>query len=174
MDLKQIITTVEDFPTPGVKFLDVSSILADPFAFRHTVKWLVKQAANFQIESIVAIDARGFIWAGAVAAELHLPLFLARKSGKLPGQVVEQEYATEYSTAKLSLLKSANIQGPVMVIDDIVATGGTMQAVGELLTKHWSIPAHNQVHAAIVSLDFLLGKSKLESAGYSFCALEHY
>jgi adenine phosphoribosyltransferase len=174
MDLKQIITTVDNFPTPGVKFLDVSSILSDTLAFRHTVKWLTKQAANAGIESIVAVDARGFIWAGAVANELSIPLFLARKTGKLPGATVSKSYQTEYSEASLSLLKDAEIKGPVMIVDDIIATGGTLAAVGELLTEHWAIPPANQLHTAIVSLDFLPGCKKLEAAGYQVSALERY
>jgi adenine phosphoribosyltransferase len=174
MNLKQVITTVDDFPSPGVKFLDVSSILADAAAFKHTVKWLVKQAAQNQIESIVAVDARGFIWAGALAAELQIPLFLARKTGKLPGTVVTQDYTTEYSTASLSLLKEANIKGPVMILDDIIATGGTLAAVGKLLEQHWDILPTQQFHTAIVSLEFLPGAKSLTAAGYNVAALECY
>lgn len=174
MDLKQIIRTVNDFPKPGVKFLDVTSIIENPLAFRQTVKWFCKQAANFQAESIVAVDARGFLWAGAVADELRIPLYLARKPGKLPGNVVTKSYETEYSTASLSMLKDVKIQGPVMVIDDIIATGGTLDAVGSLLTEHWDIPPNKQLHAALVELSFLPGAKKLSSLGYHLASIESY
>jgi adenine phosphoribosyltransferase len=170
MDLKQVIRTVDDFPKPGVKFLDVTSILEEPSAFRRTVNWLVKQSAIYDIDSIVAIDARGFIWAAALASEIQAPLFLARKPGKLPGNVITKEYATEYSTASLSMLASSNIHGNVMVVDDILATGGTLNAVGSMLTDHWGIPANNQTHCVIASLDFLPGKKLLTDLGYN---LEH-
>ena len=166
MDLKQIIRTVDDFPKPGVKFLDVTSILENPEAFRRTVNWLIKLAAIYQIESIVAIDARGFIWGGAIANELRCPLHLARKPGKLPGNVITQTYDTEYSTASLSMLKDVKVKGPVLVIDDILATGGTLNAVGKLLELEFNIKPDNQVHAVIANLDFLPGKKFLTNNGY--------
>ena len=167
MDLKQIIRTVDDFPKPGVKFLDVTSILENPEAFRRTVNWLIKLAAIHEIESIVAIDARGFIWAGAVANELRCPLHLARKPGKLPGQVVTHTYDTEYSTASLSMLKNVEIRGPVLVVDDILATGGTLDAVGKLLESEFNVKPEKQIHAVIANLDFLPGKQFLLDRGYT-------
>ena len=166
MDLKQVIRTVDDFPKPGVKFLDVTSILENPEAFRRTINWLIKLAAIHQIESIVAIDARGFIWGGAIANELRCPLHLARKPGKLPGNIVTNTYDTEYSTASLSMLKDVKIKGPVMVIDDILATGGTLNAVGKLLESEFNILPENQIHAVIANLDFLPGKKFLTDKGF--------
>lgn len=167
MDLKQVIRTVDDFPKPGIKFLDVTSILENPEAFRRTVNWLIKLAADHEIESIVAIDARGFIWGGALSNEIRAPLYVARKPGKLPGNIVTQTYETEYSTASLSMLKDAEIKGPVLVIDDILATGGTLNAVGKLLEEEFGIPASNQVHAVIANLDFLPGKKFLTDNNYT-------
>jgi len=166
MDLKQIIRTVDDFPKPGVKFLDVTSLLENPEAFRRTVNWLIKVAAMHEIESVLAIDARGFIWGGAIANELHCPLHLARKPGKLPGNVVTNTYDTEYSTASLSMLKDIKIKGPVMIIDDILATGGTLNAVGEMLDQEFQIKPKDQIHTVIVNLDFLPGKKFLTNKGY--------
>ncbi len=166
MDLKQVIRTVDDFPKPGVKFLDITSILEDPEAFAKTVNWLVKLAAVHEIESIVAIDARGFVWGGAVANELQCPLHLARKPGKLPGNIVTNTYDTEYSTASLSMIKDVSIKGPVLVIDDILATGGTLNAVGKLLESEFLIKPEKQIHAVIANLDFLPGKKFLTDKGY--------
>jgi adenine phosphoribosyltransferase len=166
MDLKQVIRTVDDFPKPGVKFLDITSILENPQAFRRTVNWLTKLAAIHEIESVVAIDARGFVWGGAIANELRCPLHLARKPGKLPGNIVTHTYDTEYSSASLSMLKDVEIKGPVLVIDDILATGGTLNAVGKLLELEFNIKPENQIHAVIANLDFLPGKQFLTSKGY--------
>jgi adenine phosphoribosyltransferase len=166
MDLKNIIRTVDDFPKPGIQFLDVTSILENPEAFRRTVNWFIKIAAIHQIESIVAIDARGFIWGGAVANELRCPLHLARKPGKLPGNIVTHTYDTEYSTASLSMLKDIKIKGPVMIIDDILATGGTLNAVGKMLHQEFQIKPKDQIHTVIANLDFLPGKKFLTNKGY--------
>jgi len=174
MDLKQVIRTVDDFPKPGVKFLDVTSILENPEAFRRTVNWLIKMSAIHGIESIVAIDARGFIWGGALANEIRAPLHLARKPGKLPGTTVSCTYDTEYSTASLSMLKNTEIKGPVLVIDDVLATGGTLNAVGELLTTEFKIQPAQQIHAVIVNLDFLPGKKFLNAQGYTVEHLINY
>lgn len=171
MDLLSKIRTVNDFPKPGVKFLDVTSILEDPAVFKQTIKWLEKIAAIHNIESIVAIDARGFVWGGALASQIQCPLFLARKPGKLPGEVVTKEYDTEYSTASLSMLKSNDIKGPVLVVDDILATGGTLKATGELLTEHWNILPNQQIHAVLVKLDFLPGEKVLTEQGYTVKAM---
>lgn len=174
MDIKQIIRTVDDFPKPGIKFLDVTSILENPQAFRRTINWLIKQSAVHDIDSIVAVDARGFIWGSALASEIQVPLFLARKPGKLPGNVVTKEYDTEYSTASLSMLADSAISGNVMIVDDILATGGTLNAVGELLTEHWNIEPNKQLHATLVCLDFLPGKKMLESKEYKLAYMELY
>lgn len=174
MDIKSIIRTVDDFPKPGVKFLDVTAIWEDPTAFRKTVSWLTKLSAKHQVNSIVAIDARGFVWGGALASEIQIPLHVARKPGKLPGNVVTEEYDTEYSKTSLSMLQDINIKGPVLVIDDILATGGTLNAVGTMLEKHWNIPASKQVHAVIANLSFLPGKEVLNKQGYTVEALVDY
>lgn len=174
MDIKSIIRTVDDFPKPGVKFLDVTAIWEDPQAFRKTINWLIKLSARYQINSIVAVDARGFVWGGALASEIQTPLHVARKPGKLPGRVVTEEYNTEYSKTSLSMLQDVQIQGPVLIIDDILATGGTLNAVGKMLEQHWNIQPKDQVHAVIANLDFLPGYQLLSKQGYCVEALVNY
>lgn len=166
MDLLSNVRTVLDFPSPGINFFDVTSILEKPEVFAYTVRQLEHIAVVNEIESIVAIDARGFIWAGAVADRLRCPLFLARKPGKLPGNIVTNEYKTEYSTASLSMIKGHSIAGPVLVIDDILATGGTLKATGQLLKDHWNIEPAQQVHCVLIELGFLDGRKILEQEGY--------
>lgn len=172
MDLLSKIRTVDDFPKPGIKFLDVTSILEDPKLFRQTIKWFLKTAVEHKIESVVGVDARGFLWASVVAAELHVPLYLARKPGKLPGRVVTETYDTEYSTASLSMLADVDIRGPVMIVDDILATGGTLKAVGNLLSSNWNIDAGQQVHAVLVELGFLPGAKNLKDLGYTVKSID--
>jgi adenine phosphoribosyltransferase len=174
MNIKEKIKTVDNFPKEGVKFLDVTTILEDTEAFKYTVDWLVSVVKMNAIKTIVAIDARGFIWGGAVAAVTQTPLVLARKSSKLPGTVVEMEYDTEYSTSRLALKIGQKIAGPVLVIDDIIATGGTFGAVGEMLHDVWKIQRHEQIHAALVDLSFLGGKEKLLDQGYRVASLATY
>jgi adenine phosphoribosyltransferase len=171
MDLLSQVRTVKDFPSPGINFFDVTSILENPFLFSNTVRQIERIAVDNNVESIVAIDARGFIWASAVADRLKCPMFLARKPGKLPGEIVTKEYKTEYSTASLSMIKHHNIRGPVLVIDDILATGGTLSAVGSLLTEHWNISAKDQIHCVLIDLSFLPGRATLEQAGYKITSL---
>jgi adenine phosphoribosyltransferase len=167
MNLLSEIRTVKDFPSPGINFFDVTSILEKPMVFSYSVNRMQKIAARHDIESIVAIDARGFIWASAVADRLKCPLYIARKPGKLPGEVVTKEYQTEYSTASLSMIKGHDIKGPVLVVDDILATGGTLNAVGSLLTEHWNIDPKNQIYCVLIELGFLSGRSLLEQTGFT-------
>jgi len=171
MNIKEKIRTVKNFPKTGVDFLDITTILSDPLAFKFTVDWLEDVVNSNSIKSIVAIDARGFIWGGAVGAITGIPLFLARKSGKLPGATYEITYNTEYSTATVAMLVNQKIEGPVMVIDDIIATGGTSHAVGEIINTLWHIDNHNQIHCAIADLSFLGGKSMLEKENYRVTSL---
>lgn len=171
MDLLSNVRTVMNFPDLGINFFDVTSILEKPELFAYTVKQLERIAVVNEIESIVAIDARGFIWAGAIADRLRCPLFLARKPGKLPGEVVTKEYKTEYSKASLSMIKGHEIKGPVLVVDDILATGGTLKATGQLLTEQWNIIPEQQIHCVLIELGFLDGREILEKEGYKVSSL---
>ncbi len=174
MNIKEKIKTVNDFPKPGVKFLDITTLLEDPEVFDYTVKWFCDIAISNNIKSIVAVDARGFIWAGAVSNRTGIPLFLARKNGKLPGAVAVMQYDTEYSSSNISLQIGRPITGPVMVIDDVIATGGTLDAVGSLLDDVWKIRKIDQLHSGLVDLSFLGGKQNLLDKGYRVASLATY
>lgn len=167
MDLLSNIRTVMDFPKEGINFFDVTSILEKPEVFSYTLRKMERIATTYEIESIVAVDARGFIWASALADRLKAPLFLARKPGKLPGELVTKEYQTEYSIASLSMIKSHDIKGPVLVVDDILATGGTLKAVGELLAENWNILPEKQIHCVLLELTFLSGRKLLEDSKFT-------
>jgi len=172
MNLKLIIPTISNWPRPGVDFLDITPVLETPPAFAHCVEWLIKCAEKISATSLVAMESRGFPFASAAAYAAGLPLVLARKSGKLPGPVYQKIYATEYSTDCVEIKISASVGARPLVIDDLLATGGTLQAVSELLTHNFAV---TQVSAAvIVNLKFLSGEAVLNKQSIQLFSLEDY
>jgi len=136
LNLKAFITDIPDFPKPGILFRDISPLLSDPKAFRHTVSLMSKHVRDSGVSSIVAIESRGFIFGAPVAHESGIPLVLVRKPGKLPGDLVRMEYGLEYGTDALELKNGLLKEGSrVAVIDDVLATGGTARATGDLIKK---------------------------------------
>jgi adenine phosphoribosyltransferase len=172
MNLKLIIPTIPNWPRPGVDFLDITPVLETPSAFAHCVEWLVGCAQKTNATSLVAMESRGFPFAAAVAHATNLPLILARKPGKLPGPVYAKNYTTEYSTDSVEIKISAPVGARPLVIDDLLATGGTIQAVSELLSCDFRV---EQVSAAvIVNLKFLPGESVLKQNSIQLFSLEDY
>ena len=146
--LDAFIRDVEDFPKPGITFKDITPLLADPGALRAAVGGLARPFADLGITKVVGMEARGFIFAAPVALELDAGFVPVRKAGKLPSAVNRQEYQLEYGTDLLEIHQDA--VGPedrVLVIDDVLATGGTAAATVELL---------GQSGAAVVGLGFVI------------------
>lgn len=172
MNLKLIIPTVDNWPRAGVNFLDITPVLENPSAFAHCTEWLTQCAQTINATSLVAIESRGFPFAAAVAYAANLPLILARKPGKLPRPVYQKTYDTEYSTDRVEIKLSAPVGARPLVVDDLLATGGTIQAVSELLTHNFAV---DQVSAAvIVNLRFLPGGSVLNQNSIKLFSLEDY
>ena len=172
MNLKPIILTVPNWPKPGVNFLDITPVLENPSAFAYCTEWLIACAQSAGATSLVAMESRGFPFAAAAAHAMRLPLILARKSGKLPGPVYASTYHTEYSTDSVEIKISAPVGACPLVIDDLLATGGTIQAVSELLKHNFDV---EQVSAAVVvNLKFLPGESVLEQNSIRLFSLEDY
>jgi adenine phosphoribosyltransferase len=172
MNLKLIIPTVPNWPRPGVNFLDITPVLETPAAFAHCVEWLIQCTQSAGATSLVAIESRGFPFAAAAAHATNLPLILARKPNKLPRPVYAKTYDTEYSTDTVEIKISAPVGARPLVIDDLLATGGTIQAVSELLTCDFAV---DQVSAAvIVNLKFLPGESVLKQNSIRLFSLEDY
>lgn len=160
-NIKQWIPTVEDWPKPGVSFLDICGLLHEPRAYRSVIEWAVKicSEGRFRPTSIIATESRGFIFAAPVALELGVPLILVRKPDKLPGSTYDVVYDTEYSTDRLSIQQSAPVGSAPVIIDDILATGGTVMAVRQLLIDNFDV---DNVTAVIpIVLSFLPGVAKL-------------
>ena len=172
MNLKSIIPVVPNWPKPGVNFLDITPVLETPAAFAYCVEWLIQCAQATNATSLVAMESRGFPFAAAVAYAANLPLILARKPDKLPRPVYQKTYDTEYSTDSVEIKLSAPVGTRPLVVDDLLATGGTIQAVSELLTHNFAV---EQVSAAvIVNLKFLPGESQLKQNSIQLFSLEDY
>ena len=150
---------VPDFPTPGILFKDLTPLLADVDAFRFTVDAIADHAAGLTVDKVVGIEARGFIFASAVAYRLGAGLVPVRKPGKLPWKTVTETYALEYGTDSLDIHEDAIDTGEtVLIVDDVLATGGTAAATSALVERVGGTIAGL---AFVVELGFLDGRAKL-------------
>ena len=135
--LEEMILTYKDFPKKGIAFKDVLEILQNPEIFRELISKMSSSEIVKNSEAIISIDARGFIFGSAIAYHSSIPMIVARKPGKLPGKVIKQNYNLEYGENSLSIQEKAlkNFKSFV-IIDDLLATGGTVNCVAELLKTH--------------------------------------
>lgn len=171
--IKAAIRTVPDWPKPGIQFRDITPLLQNPATLRMTVECLVGRYRGMNLRYIVGIDARGFILGAIVAYELNLGFIPVRKAGKLPFTTHAEEYALEYGTGAVEIHTDACGAGDrVVIIDDLIATGGTMLAARNLIEK---LGAEVVEGAAIVDLPGLGGSAKLRAAGlptHTLCAFD--
>ncbi len=135
-NLDSAIRKIPDFPKKGILFYDITSILMNPEAFRYCIDTVCSRAETKDLSAVAAVEARGFIFGAPIAEKLGLPLVLVRKKGKLPGQTAEKEFALEYGTDIIQVQRDdIKKGGRVLLIDDLVATGGTLKAAAELITE---------------------------------------
>ena len=161
--LKNAIRTVPDWPQPGIMFRDITPLLQDPKAFRLLVDVFVLRYMDRQIDLVAGIDARGFILGSVVAHQLGVGFVPVRKKGKLPYTCIAEDYELEYGSATVELHTDAAKRGDrVLLIDDLIATGGTMMAAAKLLAR---LGAQVVEAAAIVDLPELGGSRLLREAG---------
>ena len=156
--IEDLINTYKDFPIKGVNFKDVLGILHEPEVFSELVLKMCSSEIINNSEAIISIDARGFIFGSAVSLTSSKPMIVARKPGKLPGEIVKQNYNLEYGENFLSIQKSSlNKFNSYAIIDDLLATGGTVECVASLLTKN-----DKQVKGllTVIELNGLGGRSK--------------
>jgi adenine phosphoribosyltransferase len=136
MDFKSIIRSIQDYPKPGVIFRDITTLLGDSRAFRRAVDELVQPYVGVRIDRVAGIEARGFILGGAVAHQLSAGFVPVRKKGKLPGQVLGEDYTLEYGTDRVEIHTDAVMHGDhIVLVDDLIATGGTCFAAIRLLER---------------------------------------
>ena len=158
--LKQIIRDVPDFPKPGILFKDIAPLLGDSVQFAKVVDHLKERYAGKKIDHVVGIEARGFVFAAALAYALGAGCVMVRKPGKLPYKTFKQTYDLEYGTDTVEIHQDALIAGErVVVIDDVLATGGTMAATIDLIRQNFK--AEIVEAAFIIELTFLNGHEKL-------------
>jgi adenine phosphoribosyltransferase len=170
MDLRRYIRDIPDFPKPGIAFKDITPLLLEPRAYDHAVGALADYARPLDVDVVLAAEARGFIFGGALARELGAGFAPARKPGKLPSETISAEYVLEYGIDVLELHADALAGGTrVLVHDDLLATGGTSRAKIELVEQ---LGANVVGCAYVIELAFLGGRETL--AGYDVHALVAY
>lgn len=159
MDLAAIIRNVPDFPKPGIQFKDITTVLLQPSAMRQIVQGWAARYADYRLDAIVGVEARGFIFGAALAYEMNLPFVPARKKGKLPAETVSESFALEYGTDTVEMHVDALKTGQrVIIVDDLLATGGTVEAVARLARRLGAEPVEA---AFVVELPPLGGRAKL-------------
>lgn len=158
-DLKSLIREVPDFPKPGINFYDITTLLKNPAGFREVIDRLVERHREAPVDLVVGIEARGFIFAPAVAYALGAGFVPVRKPKKLPAETARIEYALEYGTDALEMHKDAIFPGArVLIVDDVLATGGTAAAVAQLVENLGGVVTGLSF---VVELNFLKGREKL-------------
>jgi len=160
MNLKDHIRAIPDFPKPGILFYDISTLLAHAEAWARSVEQLVEIVSPWKPTKLAGIESRGFLTAAPLALELGLGFVMIRKQGKLPGAVISHEYALEYGSDIIEVQADAVQPGDrVVILDDLLATGGTLAASVDLLQD---VGAEVAGAACIIELSFLDGRSKVD------------
>jgi adenine phosphoribosyltransferase len=163
MNLKDAIRTIPDYPKPGIMFRDITTLLADARAFRRAIDELVQPWAGSKIDKVAGMEARGFILGGAVAHQMSAGFIPIRKKGKLPHETVRIAYSLEYGVDEMEMHKDAVTPGErILVVDDLIATGGTAEGACRLLT---SMGAEIVAACFIVDLPELGGAEKIRRLG---------
>ena len=169
-NLRKLIREVPDFPKPGINFYDITTLLLDPNGLEQTIDALTEQCRGMEIDTVIGVESRGFIFATPVAYQLGAGFIPVRKPKKLPAECVSVSYQLEYGTDTLEMHKDAVGQGhSVLIIDDLLATGGTAKAVVDLVE---SVGGRVVALLFVVELDFLKGRDKFD--GHVVKSLIHY
>jgi adenine phosphoribosyltransferase len=159
MNIKDHIRSIPDFPKPGILFYDISTLLAHPNAWAETIDYIAEAIQPWAPTKLIGIESRGFLLAAPLALKLGLGFVMLRKKGKLPGSVVSHQYALEYGTDTIEIQSDAvNSNDRVVILDDLLATGGTMAAAVQLIRNQGATVAGA---ACVIELTFLDGRSKV-------------
>jgi adenine phosphoribosyltransferase len=170
IDLKQKIREIPDWPEKGVNFKDITPLLQDGESFKYAIDAMAEPFQENKPDIIVGIDARGFILSAAMAYKLGIRLTLIRKKGKLPPKTICQDYTLEYATNSIEMKEDAIEKGQkVLIVDDVLATGGTMEATCKIVEK---LGGQIIGISFLIELDFLKGREKLKN--YKVESLVHY
>jgi adenine phosphoribosyltransferase len=165
MPIKSLIRTIPHYPKQGIQFRDITTLLKDPIGFRMVVDALAQQYAHQHIDKIAGIEARGFIIGAALAYKLGVGFVPIRKSGKLPAETIGYDYALEYGADRVEIHTDAIAQGErVLLVDDLIATGGTAEAAAALIHKLGGMVVGC---AFVINLPDLGGSKRLADGGFS-------
>ena len=169
-DLRDVIRNIPDFPIPGILFRDITTLLKDAGAFREAVTRMAAPFVDRKIDVVAAVEARGYIFAAPIADRLGVGIVPVRKPGKLPFETIRQEYSLEYGTNTLEVHKDAVAPGQrVLIVDDLIATGGSAQATARLLEQ---LGAKVEAFAFLIELADLEGRKLLD--GYEVHSVVTY
>ena len=164
MNLKDFIRSIPDYPKKGILFRDITTLIKNESAFKETIDQFIEKSKNYEFDKIAAIESRGFVFASAVSYLLKKPFIMLRKKNKLPSEVHSVDFELEYGTATIEVHKdSINEKDNILIIDDLIATGGTAEAAAQLVEL-----SKGKVSAFIfvINLFDLSGSSNLQKKGY--------
>ena len=169
MELSKYIRSIPDYPKKGILFRDITTLIKNKEAFKETIDQLSKLASKIKFDKVVAIESRGFIFASPLSYKLSKSLILIRKKGKLPADIYSQDFVLEYGEATIEIHKdSINKDESVLIIDDLIATGGTSEAAAKLIEKSGGKVAG---FIFVINLYDLGGIKKLNDKGYKALSL---
>jgi adenine phosphoribosyltransferase len=172
MDLKSVIRTIPDHPKPGILFRDITTLLADARGFRRAVDELVQPLAGAKIDKVAGIEARGFILGGAIAHQLSIGFVPIRKKGKLPYKTLSQSYELEYGVDEVEMhIDAINKGEKVLLVDDLIATGGTAEAAIRLIERAGGDVV---LCSFVIDLPDLGGSAKLKAMGKEVVSLVEF
>ena len=164
MDLKDYIRSIPDYPKKGILFRDITTLIKNEKAFSDTINIMIERLKNYQFDKITAIESRGFIFASAISYVLKKPFVLLRKKNKLPADRYSIDFELEYGTATIEMHKdSINKNEKVVIIDDLIATGGTAEAAAKIIEMSGGIVSN---FIFVINLFDLGGNDKLIKKGY--------
>lgn len=170
IDLTSLVRNIPDFPQPGIQFKDITTLIGNGPAFQQVIDSLVERYSSMQIDAVVGVESRGFIFGAPLALRLGVGLVPVRKPGKLPADTFQIEYSLEYGTNKLEIHRDALAPAArVVVVDDLLATGGTIEATAKLVEQAGGSIVEM---AFVIELAFLNGRAKL--APHSVFSLIQY
>ena len=172
MDLKDYIRSIKDYPKKGILFRDITTLIKNETAFEETINQIVERSKKFKVDKIAAIESRGFVFASAVSYLLKKPFIMLRKKNKLPADVHSVDFQLEYGTATIEIHKdSISKNDSVLIIDDLIATGGTAEAAAKLIEIS---KGHVAAFIFIINLFDLSGSENLVRKGYKVESLMNF
>ena len=176
LELKKFIRTVDNFPIDGIIFRDITSLIETPEAFVKTCNEITRITKEFGASIVASIESRGFIFAGTIARDLSLPFVLARKPGKLPNDTYKKSFDLEYGSTSIEIQKNTEIKPnqKIVIVDDLVATGGTAIACAELFTENFNVKNEDILILSIIDLTDLGGSSLIKEKGYAIKTIVDY